>query len=176
MHIPQATVTNATGGAVSDAEAQSWAAALSRAGAWEYWADNNDQPSLLNLILAPSLQNPMELTDMHAHAVFNEPAGCTYPTHVTVEPMGADGQAYFIHRGQSPASAYVLVTTYAPCTATVTVNGSTSTFFSFTSSNDTTLQAGALKNDAGLGEVWYVDGFGGCSDTNPAPPAAWCSR
>ena len=175
MHIPRATVTNATGGAVSDADAQAWADGLSRAAAWELWADNNDQPTLLNYILDPSLQNPTELTDMHDHGVFDEPPACIFPSHVTVEPMGNAGTAYFTAKGQTSKAKYALVATYAPCTATVTVNGQQSTFFSFTANSDVTIQAGSLQHDGPMGDLWDVDGFGSCSDVTPPPPSGWCS-
>ena len=176
-HVPPAPpVKNMTNGAVSQADAQHWADAANWNSGWGKWAEANDQPFLLTRLTGPALVPTADVQALEQGATISEPDCNLYPTSYSLFPVGADGNAYFTRKGLPADMAYVLVTVAAgPCHPIATyADGRQQTLPGF----DTTMTAfepGVLQHDPLLGDIWYADAGGNCTDP-VGPPAEWCGR
>jgi hypothetical protein len=176
-HVPAAAhVTNKTNGAVSDADAKKWADAGNWDSGWFKWAEANDQPALLSHLAAPTVLNRNELQLLEQGATIDQPDCAIYPSSATLYPITPDDAAYFARKNLQINDQYVLVLTYSgPCTATVMYpDGRTISLAELTGAA-TAFAPGVLRDDPLLGDIWFSDGSGTCTD--PAgPPAEWCGR
>ena len=172
---PAPQVTNKTGGAVSDADAQAWAAANSRTGAWYRWAEANDQPALLPHVIAGTLVSATEQQLLAQGARIDQPDCALFPLTVSVYPIQDDGRAYFAKKNVTVTDQWALVISYpGPCVATVTyADGHTSSLQELPGPG-MAFGPGVLKHDPVLGDIWYADAAGSCTD--PAAPAEWCGH
>ena len=165
-----------TNGAVSQADAQRWADANDWDSGWAKWAEANAQPALLPYLSGPALISPTEEQALAVGATIDQPDCNLYPTSEKLFPTGADGQAYFARKGLPANDSYVLVAVYAgPCTAVATYpDGHTQTISELTAPS-TAFLPGSLRHDPLLGDIWYADAGGNCSDPL-GPPPTWCGR
>jgi hypothetical protein len=167
-------VTNGTNGAVSDTEAESWALASNRGSVWYRWSEANDQPTLLSRIGKISLLPPPELQILDTNGTVSQPDCAIFPIKVSAFEVGPDGIAFFSSLGQEIRSGVVFVGRFpGPCSITATTaTGQVQTIASFATAG-ATFFAGHVVDDPLLGEIWFTDGAGNCSQRG-APPA-WCT-
>ena len=177
-HVPAAPpVRNMTNGAVSDADAQHWADANNWDSGWYSWAEAHDQPRLLSRVVGPSLINPSEEAALSAGATIAQPECNLYPTSNTLFAVGADGKAYFTRKGLPADDGYVLTLVFPSCTPAVATfpDGHQEKMPQPLTGTFTAFAPGGLRHDQLLGDLWYSDAGGNCSD--PAgPPPEWCGR
>jgi len=176
-HVPAApTVTNLTGGLVSDAVAQHWADASNWDSGWWKWAQRNDQLFVLRFLVGPAMIPAAEIEALQNGGFVDQPDCNLYPLSWKLFPVGADGTAYFGRKNLPTDDSYVFVVTYSgPCTETVhSASTQTTTIIDF-STNTTVFSAGVLRHDPVLGDIWFADAGGNCQDPN-GPPVAWCGR
>ena len=176
-HVPAAPrVVNMTSGAVSQADAQHWANASNRGSGWYKWAEAFDQPYLLPHLVGPALIGPTQEKALEQGARISLPDCAIYPLTNALYPVLADGKAYFASKHLPTDDTYVLVVTYSgPCAATATYPDGHTQSIPETSGPVTAFEPGVLRPDAVLGDTWYTDAGGSCSD--PAgPPPEWCGR
>jgi hypothetical protein len=176
-HVPAAPpVINMTNGAVSDATAQQWANADLRVAGWFRWAEGFGQEVFLHHLGGSDTLNPAERTALDLGATIAQPDCNLYPSQRVLFAVGPDGDAYFLRRGLPADNNYVLVEAFTgPCSAIATYpNGQTQNIVELPA---TTLVfvPGTPRSDPILGDIWYSDAGGNCSD--PAgPPPQWCGR
>lgn len=177
-HVPPApTVKNMTNGAVAQADAQHWADASNLGSGWFKWAEEYDQPFLLDRLVAGSLVSADEQTALSQGASILQPDCNLYPTSVALFPVGPDGDAYFTRKNLPADKPYVLVAT-APvgsCSATVTYPDGRVTSLPEPLPSAPFFIPGQITHDPLLGDLWYTDAGGNCNDAY-GPPAEWCGR
>ena len=176
-HVPAAPhVVNLTNGAVSDAEAQHWADANNWGSGWVKWAEANDQPYLLPFLVGPALVSPTEESALEQGARITLPDCAIYPLSSTLYPVLADGKTYFASKNLPTDDAYVIVVNVSgPCAATATYPDGHTQSIPETSGPGTAFVPGALRHDPLLGDIWFTDAGGSCSDIT-GPPHEWCAR
>lgn len=176
-HVPAAPrVVNMTNGAVSQADAQHWADADNWGAGWYKWAAAHDQPYLLPHLAGPALISSTDEQALEQGALINYPDCAMYPMTRSLYPVLSDGKAYFASKNLPTDDAFVFVVTFnGPCTATATYPDGHTQSIPEGSSPMTVFVPGVLRHDPLLGDIWYTDGGGNCSD--PAgPPPEWCGR
>jgi len=176
-HVPPAPpVKNMTNGAVSQADAQHWADASNWASGWGKWAEANDQPFLLTRLSGPALVPTADVQALEQGATISEPDCNLYPTSVALYTVGADGDAYFTRKGLPADDAYVIVEGFmGPCYPVATyADGHMQTLPGLATSG-IAFEPGKLQHDPLLGDIWYADAGGNCTDP-VGPPAEWCGR
>ena len=176
-HVPLAPpVKNMTNGAVSDADAQSWANASNRDSGWYKWAEANDQPALLQHLVGLAVIAPNEQQAMAAGASIDLPECDLYPTSNALFPITAADNSYFAQKHLPTDNHFVLVVAYAgPCSETIRQADGTSSTFRISDAAHFDFVPGSFRSDHALGDLWYSDAGGNCQD--PAgPPAEWCQR
>ncbi len=166
-------VVNGTNGAVSDADAQAWALAANRTAVWYRWAEANDQPSLLGRLGHPSLLPPAELQVLATNGTVAQPDCAIFPTKVALFAIDTEANRFFTSVGQIVSGGFALAAKYpGPCTITsVSASGQVQTIASFPQAG-VTFFAGAIRDDALLGRVWFTVGAGNCAQRGA--PTAWC--
>lgn len=167
-------VANQTNGAVSDADAASWALASNRGSVWYRWSEANDQPKLLARIGKISLLPTPELQILNTNGTVSQPDCAIFPMKVAAFDVGPDGILFFSSLGQDIRSGVVFVDRFpGPCSITATsASGQVQTIASYPTAG-VTFFAGHLVDDALLGEVWFTDGAGNCEQRGA--PSAWCT-
>ena len=176
-HVPAVPhVLNMTNGAVSQADAQYWADANFWGSGWVKWAEANDQPYLLPRLVGPALISPTEESALEQGARITLPDCAIFPVANTLYPVLADGKAYFSSKNLPSDDNYVLVVTFnGPCAATATYPDGHTQSIPEGSGPARGFVPGVLRHDTLLGDFWYTDAGGSCSD--PAgPPPEWCGR
>ena len=177
-HVPSAPkVNNLTNGEVSPADAQHWANADNWGSGWFKWAEANDQPFLLSLLAGPANLSPAEEQALSQGATINQPDCNIYPTSLKLEPVGADGAAYFARKGLPTSDRYVFIATFpgGSCAIEVSYPDGRRTTLPGLSSTVAVFEPGKLHDDQLLGDIWFTDAGGSCND--PAgPPPEWCGR
>lgn len=176
-HVPSAPpVKNMTNGAVPEGEAQQWANASNRGSGWFKWAEASDQPVLLPLLAGPALIGPIDEQALQQGARISLPDCAIYPVSNALYPVLSDGKAYFASKNLPTKASFVLVVVYSgPCTATATYPDGHTQVIPEVSTTTTAFEPGVLRHDALLGDLWYTDAGGNCSDTG-GPPPGWCGR
>lgn len=178
-HVPSAPhVLNRTNGAVSDADAQHWADAGNWGSGWYKWAEGNGQLPLLSFVVGPALIGGNERAAMDQGATIALPDCALYPVSAALYPIGPDGHAYFARKNLSTGDSYVFVITYpqATCSAVATFpDGHTQSIPEGSPNISTAFVPGVLRHDPMLGDIWYTDAGGNCSDPL-GPPPEWCGR
>ncbi len=166
-------VANATNGAVSDADAQSWALASNRGAVWYRWAEANDQPGILGRLGNVSLVPSAEIEALNAKGTVSQPDCAIFPTRVALFEISPDDKRFFSSLGQVIDVSASLVATYpGPCTiSTTSSTGQTRPIASY-SSTGTTFFAGSIQEDPLLGKVWFTVGASNCGVRGA--PTAWC--
>ena len=173
---PAPPVKNMTNGAVSQADAQHWADAANANSGWAKWAEANDQPFLLTRLSGPALVPTADVQALEQGATIEQPACDLYPTSVALFPIGADGDAYFTHKGLPADMAYVLVIGFTgPCNPVATYPDGHQQTLPGLRTSGTAFEPGKLEHDSLLGDIWYADAGGNCNDPL-GPPADWCGR
>ena len=177
-HVPLAPpVKNMTNGAVSDADAQSWANASNRDSGWYKWAEANDQPAFLrHLVGAALIAYRNEQQALAAGAVIQLARLQSLPTSNSLYPISPADQAFFQRKGLPAHNHFALIVAYAgPCSETVTYPDGHSHTIQASTGPTVVFVAGEFRADSVLGPLWYADASGSCQD--PAgPPAEWCGR
>ena len=177
-HVPAApTVKNMTNGAVSQADAQHWADADNLGSGWYKWAEEFDQPFLLDRLGAGSLVKSDEEQALSQGESILQPDCNLYPTTVALFPIGPGGQAYFSRKNLPADNSYVLVETASggACAATVRYPDGHTTSLPELTNTIPFFASGGIRHDALLGDVWFADAGGNCNDSY-GPPAEWCGR
>lgn len=167
-------VTNATRGAVSDADAQAWALAVNRTGMWLRWSEANDQYALTTYLEARQVVNATLDQAMRRGTSVIDPDCDLFATQYRLFPLTTEGSAFFTSFGQATHDSYVFVERYpGPCAILgKDAAGSTHTLLS-TPNSVVSLSAGTVRHDPLLGDIWFGDGAAFC--TNSGAPTAWCS-
>ena len=176
-HIPAAPhVVNMTNGAVSQTDAQHWADANNWGSGWYKWAAAYDQPYLLPRIAGPALLAGPEETALEQGARLTFPDCAIFPLTNTLYPVLADGKAYFASKNLPTDDSFVFVVTYSgPCAATATYPDGHTQSIAETAGPGNAFVPGALRHDPLLGDIWFTDAGGSCSDP-VGPPQEWCGR
>ena len=176
-HVPPAPrVVNMTNGAVSDAEAQLWANASNNGSGWFKWAEANDQPGFLRHLAGAAVLSAQEQQALSQGADIDQPNCNLYPSTNTVFAVGVDGRSYFARKGLPSDSPYVLVAAYSgPCSETIRYPDGHSTSLVDFAGPTIVFVPGSLRTDPVLGDIWYTDAGGNCSDST-GPPPEWCGR
>ena len=168
-------VDNRTGGAVSDAEASSWAFAANRANVWFQWAEANGQYKFLEHVVSTSLLSPDEASILRSGGRVIQPNCVLFPVRMRLFPVNSAARTYFNQHRMFTGDRYVFVSTYRPrCTITaIKASGQRESLGTLSSPsiafNVGSLQGGGLP----LGQLWFQTAFGSCSDRGRPP--AWCS-
>ena len=169
-------VQNMTNGAVSQTDAQHWADAANYDSGWDKWAEANGQAFLLTRLSGPALVSTANVQALERGATIDQPSCNLYPTSVALYPVGADGSAYFIRKGLPADMEYVLVTTATgPCHPVATYPDGHQETLPGLETTTTLFAPGRLEHDPLLGDIWYADAGGNCSDS-VGPPPEWCGR
>ena len=176
---PVRTVGNLTGGAIGDAEAQSYLVAEYRDNAFSGWALRNDQPDFFNLALQGGIDaGSPEYAALKAGRAINDPACDLYPTNPAVVKLDDSTTKYLTQTLRFTLNGpYALVQTYVgPCDVTyVSPRPQETPFSTVTVGGAIALFAGHLKRDPVLGPLWFVDGAFDCGRTDPpVPPKELC--
>jgi hypothetical protein len=178
-HIPAAPpVRNVTNGAISDAVAQHWADANNADSGWFKWAEANGQLAFLAHLAGPDVILPADSAALAQGASISQPDCNLYPTMITLAPIGADGVAYFTRKGLPTDNQFVLiqlVTITAPCNAIASYPDGHQSPIPALQQTTTVFAAGKLQSDHVLGDIWFSDAGGGCSDPT-GPPSSWCHQ
>lgn len=176
-HVPPAPrVVNMTNGAVSQSDAQHWADADNWGAGWYKWAEAYDQPYLLPRLAGPALISPTDEQALEHGAHINQPDCAMYPLSKSLYPILADGKAYFASKNLPTDDSFLLVVQFTgPCAATATYPDGHTQSIPEATGPVTVFVPGTLRHDPLLGDIWFTDGGGNCSD--PAgPPPEWCGR
>ena len=169
-------VVNMTYGAVSQADAQHWADANNWSSGWYRWAEANTQPALLRRLAGAAVVNPVEEQALAQGARINDPDCSLFPISLSLFSIGADGKAYFARKRLPTDTSYVFVAAFAgPCVTTATYPDGHTQSIPQTSAPTIGFIPGDLRHDELLGDIWYTDAGGSCSDTE-GPPSEWCGR
>ena len=168
------SVVNATGGAISDADAAAWALAVNRTGEWLRWSEAYGQYQLTNHIESSQVVNAAIDQAMRQGMSVIDPECDLFAQKYVLYPMTAAGHTFFSSFGQVTHDQFVFVESYpAPC-AILERNGTgpPQTLLS-TQLAVVSVSAGAVRHDAVLGDIWFGDGTAFC--TSRGAPTAWCS-
>jgi hypothetical protein len=169
------SVVNGTAGAVSDADAQSWALAANRTGVWLRWSEANDQYSLTTRIESSHVVNATLDALMRNGTSVIDPPCDLFAQKYLLFPMTPDGSQFFSSFGEVTHDAYVLVEHYpGPCAIVGTSpDGGTQTVAA-TPNLTVSISAGTLLHDPVLGILWFADGAAFCTDRGA--PTSWCNQ
>lgn len=159
-------VRNLTGGAVTDADVQRWAAAELRTDGYVGWMEANGQPGFNDHLRARAfLAGPIGAAVLAQHHVTNPPCDL-FPTAIAVVSVDAAIQSFFGSRGLQTKASFALVMTYSPGADACVVTEPTSTGPHFLASvpagGGTGIEGGSLRHDALLGDIWFSDSAGDC--------------
>jgi hypothetical protein len=167
-------VINATNGAVSDADATSWASAANRTGIWLRWSEANAQYGLTQRIEAGQVINAQFNELMRRGTTLAEPDCDLFAGKYSLFPLTPADTRFFASFGQAVADQYVLVESYpGPCAIISTNTQGVSQTLIATASAVTSLSAGTVHHDLLLGDIWYGDGVAFC--TSRGAPSTWCA-
>jgi len=167
-------VRNLTEGAVSDEEAQLWAAGEMRTEGYVGWMEANGQPGFnVHLRTDAFLAGPIGQA-LRAREQVTNPNCDLYPTAIALVTIDSSIQSFFASRGLHSASKYALVMTYTPgndpCVVTAMATPgqtpgptpSPQPLFSVPPQGGTEIEGGALRADDLLGDIWVSDSAGDC--------------
>jgi hypothetical protein len=163
---PTPPVRNVTGGAVSDADAQRWAAAEMRTDGYVGWMEANGQPGFNDHLRTHAfLAGPIGASVLAQHHVMNPPCDL-FPTAIAVVPVDAAIQSFFGSRGLETKASFALVMTYSRgadvCVVTETTSSGPHVLASVPAGGGTGIEGGSLRHDTLLGDLWFSDSAGDC--------------
>ena len=159
------TLANQTDGAVPDSDAQAWAVSLYREGALSIFAEAHGDAALLGVVQSEFATNVDVENTLTQGGTVSDPPCDQYPTRLVLRPVSEADRTFFMNAQQGVGSAkYIFVATYSAtgtCATTGTLNGRTSTLYSFDNSVAVFLP-GDPRDLGPLGTMFYVEALGPC--------------
>jgi len=168
-HMPPVPrVVNLTAGAVSDTDAQAWGLSLYREGALSIFAEAHSDANLLGAFQADAATNADVISTLVTGGTVDDPPCDQYPTQLTLRPVSQADRDFFTaaHKAFGQPT-YIFTATFTAtgvCATTATLNGKTTTLFSF-DNRVVAFAPGEPRGIGPLGTMFYLDATGSCTES-----------